>query len=39
MFNDAMDKRLDHDYIRKSMMYVQENHTYVNRIKSIMSVL
>jgi hypothetical protein len=39
MFNDAMNKRLDYDYIKESMKYVKENHTYVNRIQSIMSLV
>ena len=39
MFNDAMIKRLDYDYIKESMKYVKENHTYVNRIQSIMSLV
>lgn len=39
MFYDAMEKRLDKDYIKESMLYVKDNHTYVNRIKSIMSIV
>jgi hypothetical protein len=39
MFYDAMEKRTDYDYIRQAMLYVKENHTYINRIQSIMSIL
>jgi hypothetical protein len=39
MFYDAMNRRLDTEYIKQSMLYVKENHTYVNRIKSIMSIV
>jgi len=34
-----MEKRLDHEFIKNSMRYVQENHTFVNRVQSIMSLL
>jgi len=34
-----MEKRTDYDFIRKGMLYVQENHTFVNRVKTIMSLL
>lgn len=39
LFYDAMEKKNDLKFIKNSMMYVQENHTYVNRIRSIMSLL
>ena len=39
LFYDSMEKRLDHEFIKKSMMYVKENHTYLNRIQSLMSIL
>ena len=39
MFHDAMNRRLDTEYIKQSMSYIKENHTYVNRIKSIMSIV
>jgi len=39
LFYDAMEKRTDYDFIRKGMLYVQENHTFVNRVKTIMSLL
>lgn len=39
LFYGAMEKRLDYDFIKTSMLYVKENHTYVNRIQSIMSIL
>jgi hypothetical protein len=39
LFYDAMEKRLDYEFIKKSMMYVKENHTFVNRVKSIMELV
>jgi len=39
LFHDAMSHCLNHEYIKESMLYVKENHTYVNRIKSIMSIV
>lgn len=39
MYYDAIEKRSDYEFIRNSMLYVKENHTYINRIKSIMSIL
>jgi len=39
LFYDAMKKRSDLSYIKDAMQYVKENHTYVNRIQSIMSIL
>ena len=39
LFYDALNKRTDFDYIKNSMLYVKENHTYLNRIQSILSVL
>lgn len=39
MFYDSMNKKNDFDFIKKSMKYVKENHTYVNRIQSIMKLL
>jgi len=39
LFYDAMEKRTDYKYITNAMKYVQENHTYVNRVKTIMSLL
>ena len=39
LFHVAMERKTDLDFIRKSMMYVKENHTYINRIKSIMSII
>lgn len=39
LFHSAMAKKEDFGFIRKSMIYVKENHTYVNRIKSIMSIV
>lgn len=39
MFYDSMNKKNDFDFIKKSMIYVKENHTYINRIQSIMKLL
>ena len=39
LFYDAMEKRTDYEFIKKCMLYVQENHTFVNRVKTIMSLL
>jgi hypothetical protein len=39
LFYDSMEKRNDLKYIEDGMRYVQENHTYVNRVKTIMSLL
>lgn len=39
LFLESMNKRLDYEYVKKSMIYIKENHTYLNRIDSIMSIL
>ena len=39
LFYDSMDKKDDYKFIRNAMQYVKENHTYINRIKSIMSLI
>tara|TARA_R100000008_G_C3578875_1_gene167079 strand:- start:1160 stop:2125 length:966 start_codon:yes stop_codon:yes gene_type:complete len=39
LFYDAMEKRTDYEFIKNAMLYVQENHTFVNRVKTIMSLL
>lgn len=39
LFYDAMNKRLDCDYIKESMLYIRDNHTYINRINSILSLI
>jgi hypothetical protein len=39
LFYDAMEKRSDLEFIKKSFEYVKENHTYINRVKSILSIL
>ena len=39
LFYDAMEKRTDYKFIKDAMKYVQENHTFVNRVQSIMSLL
>lgn len=39
LFHLAMEKRQDYDFIKKGMAYIQENHTYINRVKSIMKII
>jgi hypothetical protein len=39
LFYDAMSKKDNLKYIEDGMKYIKENHTYVNRIKSIISIL
>jgi hypothetical protein len=39
LFHTAMKARSDFDFIKKSMIYIKENHTYVNRINSIMKII
>jgi len=39
LFHIGMEKRNDYDFIKKSMLYVKENHTYINRINSLFSIL
>jgi len=39
LFYDSMEKRNDLKYIEDGMRYVQEKHTYVNRVKTIMSLV
>lgn len=39
LFYDSMEKKDDLKFIENGMKYIQENHTYINRIKSILSIL
>ena len=39
LFYDGMKNRTNYDLIKKGMQYVKENHTYVNRINSLLSIL
>jgi hypothetical protein len=39
LFHLAMEKRTDYNYIRNSMLYVKENHTFLNRVNSIMKIV
>jgi hypothetical protein len=39
LFTDAMEKRTDHQFILNAMQYVQANHTYINRIRAILSII
>ena len=39
LFYKAMDNRSNFNFIKNGMKYIKENHTYINRIKSIMKVI
>lgn len=39
LFHDGMRHRTNFEFIKTGMQYVKENHTYINRINSILSVL
>lgn len=39
LFHLTMEKRHDLNFVRNAMLYVKENHTYVNRINSIMKLI
>lgn len=39
LFYRAMEKRNDKEFILNSMKYIKENHTYINRINSLLSIL
>lgn len=39
LFHIGMNNRSNFNYIKKSMLYVKENHTYINRINSLFSIL
>lgn len=39
LFYDAMEKRSDFEFIKKSFNYVKENHTYINRCTDILRIL
>lgn len=39
LFHIGMENRNNYDFIQKSMLYVKENHTYINRINSMFSIL
>lgn len=39
LFYDSMERKDDLKFIKNGMKYIQENHTYINRIKSILSIL
>jgi hypothetical protein len=38
LFYEGMRNRENYDFIRKGMQYVKENHTYINRVNSILSI-
>ena len=39
LFDRAMKEKDNKKFIEAGMKYVQENHTYINRVKSILSIL
>ena len=39
LFYDAMKRKDDTEFIKECFNYVKNNHTYVNRVKSILSIL
>jgi len=39
MFYDAMEKRSDLEFVKKSFNYVRENHTYMNRCTDMLKIL
>lgn len=39
LFYDGMENRKNYDLIKKGMQYVKENHTYINRIHSLLSII
>ena len=39
LFYDGMENRDNYPLIKSGMQYVKENHTYINRINSILSIL
>ncbi len=39
LFYDSFWMRFDYNFIKTSMLYVKENHTYINRINSILKIL
>jgi hypothetical protein len=39
LFDDALTGRSNKQFIKNSMLYVKENHTYLNRVDSILSIL
>jgi hypothetical protein len=39
LFYDCMSRREDYEFIRESLIYVRDNHTYVNRVKSMLEVI
>ena len=38
LFHEGMANRENYDMIRKGMQYVKENHTYINRCKSVLKI-
>jgi hypothetical protein len=39
LFYDCMSKKDDYKFIKNSLLYVKENHTYVNRVQSMLRIL
>lgn len=39
MFYDAMEKKFDLEFVKKSFNYVKKNHTYINRCTDMLKIL
>lgn len=39
LFHLAMEKRTDYNFIKDSMKYIKENHTFLNRVNSILKII
>jgi len=39
LFYDSMNKKNDYDFIRQSLLYVKNHHTYVHRVESMLIIL
>jgi len=39
LFFDAEKERENYDMIRSQMLFVKENHTYINRVKELLEVV
>jgi hypothetical protein len=39
LFHLAMEKRTDYDFIEQGMRFIKDNHTFVNRVESILKIV
>lgn len=39
LFYEGLDKSKDYEFVRTAMLFVKENHTYINRVKALISIL